>query len=304
MFVLKSLISDENRSIWLTLAAAEAVKNQAEGNTLLSGDLRNRLTSLGTQFEQARQGQVALIAQRKQAVATRNLAMDRLKLYTRQAWRNLRDMIKREELPAGVLATYAYPGVGSSPSRIRTWINATAGLVAGNTAGVEAGYSPFSSPSPDMVIAVLDEVTLAESVVRDAKLAVKNGSVVINQLRSEVDDLHRQIAAWVRYKLRQASRVTKRETLRRYGFDFETVGQGTGSGTTQDNEGSGGNTGSDSTAGDAGVLADGNTSSSGGSDGAETTGTTSGEDTGDLDTTGTNTETDPSGTQEQNPVTT
>lgn len=239
MMKIKLIKSDAQRKAWLTFAKKEAGKEPGQGPLIVPGDLRNRLNNLQADFSVRHEQRIALAITRKRLVAERNLLLAELQTYTRHAWRSLRDMAQRGELPAEVLGQYAYPFKGLAPTRIRTWLQAAQELIAANTAGVAEGLSPFPAPTPEQVLAKLDETEAADEAVKSAKIALHESVVEMKTLRVQVRELHTSLARYIRYKLTGLPNLVIRERMRLFGYDFVsdgTVGAG-GSSTGQDNDG-------------------------------------------------------------------
>lgn len=164
----------------------------------------------------------ALLSHRSKEVAEKQEALSRLNTWLRDFWEVLRRRTSRLDHPAQVLSFYQLPLSGVTPqlSKEKDMLEVAQRVVDGDKAANQAGYPPMVNPSVEELKTVLDAAWKEVGDVPMADQAYDRAQENIANIRSQVDDLIRDLYDHLNFNLRKKEAAGRRRILQNYGFTF------------------------------------------------------------------------------------
>ena len=169
--------------------------------------------------------------------------LSELSSMVRDSWAGLRRRHRRLKFPDSVNAFYLMPKarmMAVNGSR-RKWLEIARSVVAGDQRAVAEGYPPMLEPNAadlQQQITTVEAQLLAEGTATSLLKRVQGQMV---QQRGIIQDLHRDLAAYVRACLGGKPGAFRRDIMRALGFNFEASRANTLNGALapqqQDNQG-------------------------------------------------------------------
>jgi len=214
--------NDIQRLTFLTRTAETGPDDIAAGNAYVSQETLDAVAALVPQFEVAARGVSAKLGARSKEVRERAVAIEQVKMYTRDMWEVIKRRARRLNQPAGVLQFYQLPISGVLPKLTTQgdWLAMANRVVQGDADAVAAGYPPALDPSAADLAAVLKATKSEVKDVAMADRAYDKAQEAVAVLRPQVDELIADVIAELRFTLRKKDAPSQRRMMRTYGARF------------------------------------------------------------------------------------
>lgn len=164
----------------------------------------------------------SILSQRSIEIDQKQEALDDLNTWLRDFWEVLRRRTMRLDHPPQVLTHYQLPLNGLTPklSREKDMLEITQRVIDGEATAVEQGYPAMLNPTAAELQTVLDKAWKEVNDVPLADEAYDKAQEDIADLRSEVDELIRDIYDYLSFNLRKKEGASRRRIMQNYGFTF------------------------------------------------------------------------------------
>ena len=214
--------SDRARKLLMSRTLRTAAQQGPFGSGLVEPDLITQATELDAGFRGMLGALSLQFSNRRQLVEDCTEAITTLSAMVRQFWRGLEFRGQLMNISSGVLEIYRLPSDGGRPQPTTQpgWLEVANELVEGEKKAVEAGYPPMDNPSIDTVSTPLAKARKRCGKADDAHLAYMATQKELHALRDQVDQLIMDLAANLNYNLSKMPAATRRQVMRRYGFNY------------------------------------------------------------------------------------
>jgi len=209
---------DSQRLVFLERLTDQATQDVEEGHPLLEEALLARARRTREVFTALQKKAAQLVAARKEAVARKNKAVDKLIRTIRDFQSALERRTIREDHPPAVSSWFRWPGGRVNATREQEMPVMADLLISGDGKAIAAGYPPMANPSAgDLALrkAEAERALKRVSGISRDYAALKDG---LAEQRSEVAELFLAVKHYLRYKLAGETPAVRRKTMRRYGF--------------------------------------------------------------------------------------
>lgn len=217
--------SDNARLTFLNSSLIVGQRDANRKEPFISPLTLDQISVLMPKYEAAILEEDSRLAQREKAILKQTVSMETLKKHIRDFWVVLRRRRKRLKQPPSLLMYYklTLKGISPNPTRNSEWLSIARKLIQGDFNAVKGGYSPMLNPSAD-------EVKAAFQAARSDVVEVKAGDrkydlaqTATGIIRSEANDLIREIMEELRFNLRHVDRPSQRRVMRSYGARFYSI---------------------------------------------------------------------------------
>lgn len=206
-------------------SALNSNTNDAEkGKRYLMPQTANRLSAAVMKFEELIKTSETFISDRMKEVREKNDALTTLDMYIRHSWHSVKMRVERNGEPLEILKNYGLPLSGLLPNNsISPELTVTADkILTGNTKSVESGYPSMVNPTAEEMQAVNEIAKKELADVDPADAAVDEASAELAAIRSEIDQVLRDVVMDLNYNLRYEEEASRRRIMRRYGVEFRS----------------------------------------------------------------------------------
>jgi len=216
--------SDNARSQFLKKCISSSTNDENTYITpsLIPGELLDHGKALVLVFDQKLSAISGLLSQRSKEVSEKKEALTALSMYLRDFWEVLRRRTVRLDHPAQVLSHYQLPLTGTTPklNREKDMLEIARRVIEGEVTAVGEGYPAMINPSVAELQTVLDKAWKEVGDVPVADDAYDKEQENIAEMRSEVDELIRDIYDYMKFNLRKKDAASQRRILQNFGFNF------------------------------------------------------------------------------------
>jgi hypothetical protein len=189
---------------------------------LLPAAVRTKVETFLPGYRPVVEAQDKATAGRAKEVSEKDVALGVMGVHVRDFFEVLKRRTVRRKHNVSVLVHYGLPQSGDLPALDREddIESAAAGIVAGETAAVAAGFSPMANPSAAAVKGALDAYRKESGEVSPADAAVRQAQLAAAKLRPDADELIGDVKDEIAHALRKEDGPAQRRVLRLFGFKF------------------------------------------------------------------------------------
>jgi hypothetical protein len=222
------LPTNDNSRLQLLKKYVSTATNEEDVNinpTLVPDELLDKGKTVTPVFSEKLGKINSMLSLRSIEIDQKQEALDNLNTWLRDFWEVLRRRTSRMEHPPQVLTHYQLPLSGITPkiSRERDMLEITQRVIDGEGTAVAQGYPAMLNPTAAELQMVLDKAWKEVKDVPIADEAYDNAQEEIASLRSEVDELIRDMYEHMNFNLRKKDGASRRRIMQNYGFTFRFI---------------------------------------------------------------------------------
>ncbi|BAX82210.1 hypothetical protein [Labilibaculum antarcticum] len=214
--------SDLNRLKMLDRSIATAQKDAVLGTSFIPPKLLREAEELKLKFRTVYDLSNSSLSVRQKEVREKNETFVKLEVVVRDFFDGLRRRTYRMDHPAEVLRYYNITAGGELPtfSKDMDLVTAAENILLGEQKAVEAGYPAMSNPSAEEVALALESAKKEFDEIAPADRAVNKVQKDLAEVREPVDEMIKEIAAYIQFSMRNETTSNVRRFMRTYGFEY------------------------------------------------------------------------------------
>ncbi|MDJ0836506.1 MAG: hypothetical protein QNK37_08305 [Acidobacteriota bacterium] len=227
---LAVITNDLHRVAWARYVLERAQKDTQDGIHRITDELQADLSATTDTFQSALDLSNTLYHDLGDQIEAKNEAANRLQLMVTHFWTALENRAVREELPAKLVGGF-YTNTASNRIPVKgqlLWIQAAKKIRAAHDRLTEAGLAPMANPSIEELDAALAGTSEARQLADELENRLAVNQEILERGRRRIDQLYREIYAYLRIILGTKRDAIQRRIIRTYGYEY-VIKTGSGS---------------------------------------------------------------------------